>query len=757
MQLTIARKVGSLLAVLAGGSVAALAAFFWFLHKTAGEIDTLLVADDVYMHARMLHDLADRKVWDEGDRRYFKRIVPEVDRAIGALRKGGVANGRTVPPPPPETVELLERMGSAWARLSGPLAAALDSPLESPAAQLARKQMHPPAPELEEASQQLLPLLDARARLHRRWISGVLIVLSAVGLGVLAAGLWITRRSIVRPLRLVEEGLRRAEQGDFAHRVPVVGHDEGARLAAALNQMSARLADLIAEREHAATALRESREQLDLALRAADIGLWMWVPATGELYLSPRWKAQIGYEDHELPGRIGEFEARLHPEDRERVLNAIQGFLASPGKEYKQEFRLRHKDGSWRWMVSRASAIFDGEGKLVRVTGFHIDATEQRLLEEQLRQSQKMEAIGKLAGGVAHDFNNLLTVMAGYAQMIQAGLDPQNPLHDGAGEILVAAERARRLTAQLLAFSRRQVVQSQVVDLNQTVGGMDRMLRRLIGEDIMLQTRKAEHLGYVSVDPGQMEQVILNLAVNAREAMPDGGTLTLETANVELDVASAWQHLDCPPGRYVQLAVSDTGCGMDEQTRAHIFEPFFTTKERASGLGLATVHGIVRQSGGYIALDTIPGGGTTFRVYLPRVDLGVPRPVSEPKPGATPQGGRETILLVEDETALRQLVSQMLGQLGYSVLEADSAEAAIGVIDNRKVDLLLTDVVMPGKGGRELAQVLMALHPGLRVLYMSGYTDGVILNPDAPQPGAPLLAKPFTREMLAAKIREALG
>lgn len=385
-----------------------------------------------------------------------------------------------------------------------------------------------------------------------------------------------------------------------------------------------------------------------------------------------------------------------------------------------------------------------------------------RSLEAQLLLSQKMEAIGRLAGGVAHDFNNILTAIGGYADLLLADLPAQDRCRHDVEEIHQAAQRAAALTQQLLAFSRRQVMQPKVVDLNALVTDIERMLRRLIGEDILFATVLHPRVGNVRADPGKLEQVIVNLAVNARDAMPDGGRLTIETRNVELDESSLAEHPSVAPGRYVLLSVSDTGVGIDEETRAHIFEPFFTTKARGkgTGLGLATVYGIVNQTGGHIWPYSEPGRGTTMQVYLPRVD-GPADPIEQPE-AVAPEAlrGRETILLVEDEEPVRSVTRQLLERNGYTVFEAADGPTALGLVGgaNGEVpfDLLLTDVVMPGMSGRELADHLKVSRPHLTVLFMSGYTDDAVVRHGMLERGLAYLEKPFRPPALLRKVRDAL-
>ncbi len=386
-------------------------------------------------------------------------------------------------------------------------------------------------------------------------------------------------------------------------------------------------------------------------------------------------------------------------------------------------------------------------------------AAERRQLGERRRQSQKMEAIGRLAGGVAHDFNNVLTVIKGNSQLLLSDLDPNDPRRTEVEEIMQAAERAVSLTRQLLAFSRGQALQPVVLDLNARVTDVERMLRRLIGAEIELVTVLDPALGAVRADPGQIEQVIMNLAVNARDAMPQGGVLTIETANTYLD--EGYDYADGPiaPGPYVVLAVSDTGIGMDEETESYIFEPFFTTKQRGSGtgLGLATVYGIVKQSGSYICIDSEPGQGTRFSIYLPRVERSVEALPASAAPGE-PLQGSETILLVEDDKAVRRMAGEVLERGGYTVLEARHGREALQLCKRHtgRIHLMVTDMVMPEMGGRELAERLARLRPAMRVVYVSGYSSNADVTHGVFAPDTPLLQKPFESEALLRTVREVI-
>ena len=489
-----------------------------------------------------------------------------------------------------------------------------------------------------------------------------------------------------------------------------------------------------------------------IALFAADGTITYGSPATTRL---------LGYDLTEFVGRNAmEF---IHPDDRAPVLLRLEEVTARPRSSLHIAARVQHKNGTWRYLEGVLTNLLDDPSVAAIVNNYR-DVTDRRILEEQIMLSQKMEAIGRLAGGVAHDFNNILTAIGGYADLLMADFAPDDKRRGDIEEIHRATQRAASLTQQLLAFSRRQVMQPKVISLNALIPDIEKMLRRLIGEDILFATVLHPRVGNVRADPGQLEQVIVNLAVNARDAMPapNGGRLTIETRNVELDELYAADHPGVTPGRYVMLAVTDTGVGMDEETKSRIFEPFFTTKARGkgSGLGLATVYGIVRQTGGHIWPYSEPGTGTTMRVYLPRVDD--PADPIEHSSEAPPESlrGSETILLVEDEAPVRSVTRQLLERNGYTVLEAADGRTALSLINGEQdrvhVDLLLTDVIMPGMSGRELADQMKARRPQLRVLFMSGYTDDAVVRHGMLEPGLAYLEKPFRPPVLLRKVREVL-
>ena len=515
----------------------------------------------------------------------------------------------------------------------------------------------------------------------------------------------------------------------------------------------------VAERRQAEEALRESEQRFrELADNVREV-FFVADPQTGQaLYLSPAYEEVFGRSrEHAYAERSHWLEA-VHPEDRERLLAEILATVrgAEPGSEL---FRVVRPDGSVRWVRSRVSPVRDASGKVVRTVGIAEDVTELRRAQEQLVEAQKMEAIGRLAGGVAHDFNNLLTAITGHGELVLGALRAGEPLREDIEEMLKAAERAAALTKQLLAFSRRQVLEQRVVDLNALVADLDRLLRSLIGEDIELHTIPGEGLGAARADPGQLQQVILNLVVNARDAMPKGGKLTIETRNVELDTGSRTAHEPVKPGAYVMLAVSDTGAGMTEEVKTRVFEPFFTTKEvgRGTGLGLAMVYGVVRQSGGYVWVYSEPGTGTAFKIYLPRVDEQPVELAVRPSP-AEPVGGTETVLLVEDEDVVRRLARIALAKRGYRVLEAANGAEALLLCEReqRPIEMLITDVVMPGMTGPELARQLASRRPQMKVLYVSGYPQRAMAQQRALPPGSAFLDKPFTLDGLTRRVRQML-
>jgi len=509
----------------------------------------------------------------------------------------------------------------------------------------------------------------------------------------------------------------------------------------------------IQKRKDAEEGLRGSEERYHLLFEKNPGPMWVFdEKSLAFLAVNQAACRHYGYSHKEF---LGMMLRDIRPaEEIPALLEQIAG--ESRGHEEAGVWRHRRKDGTVIEVEIKSDRLIFGgrEAQLVLA----IDVTEKKQLELQLRQSQKMDAVGQLAGGIAHDFNNVLTAILGYGSLVAARLASDASGREEVEEILRAAGRAAALTRQLLAFSRRQVLEPVVLSLNDLIRNLEKMLGRLIGEHLSLVTRLDPSLGNVLADAGQIEQVIMNLVVNARDAMPQGGLLTIETANSDLDEACAQLHASLP-GRYVMMAVSDTGVGMDAETQARIFEPFFTTKEKGkgTGLGLSTAYGIVKQSGGSIWVDSEPRKGTTFRVYLPRVDKS-PRPASKIWP-AVAAGGHETILVVEDEAAIRSLTRQILEKYGYRVLDAPNGSEAEKLVtgNSEKIDVLLTDLVMPDMPGTELATRLCAKRPGLRVVLMSGYTDDAVVRNGLLESERAFLQKPFTPAMLVRKIRDVLA
>jgi PAS domain S-box-containing protein len=514
-----------------------------------------------------------------------------------------------------------------------------------------------------------------------------------------------------------------------------------------------------AQREAAVAAdsqLRSERRFRKLVEYSSDVITLL--DGTGTvLYSTQSLKPTLGYGPGEMVGH-SVFEL-VHPEDRPAAERLFRGVAQDASITSRADVRVRHKEGSWRDLEVAVTNHLDDPDVRAMVVNYQ-DVTDRKRLQQQFFQAQKMEAVGRLAGGVAHDFNNLLTAILGSTDLLLETLPVDHPGRDEGAEIRKAALRAADLTRQLLAFSRQQVLAPRVLDLNDVVANLHKMLRRLIGEDVDLRTTLAEEVGAVRADPGQLEQVIVNLAVNARDAMPNGGKLTIETANV--DVAEGKGDAAAVPvvesGAYVLLVVSDTGTGMDAETKARMFEPFFTTKPKGqgTGLGLATVYGIVKQSGGYVWVDSEPGHGTTFKIYLPRVDADVdPQPAS---PDIRRLNGSETVLLVEDQDQVRELTKRLLEVRGYRVLVAASGPEALQLAEGHtgQIQLLVTDVVMPGMSGREVGLLLAPTHRDMRVLYLSGYPDPSVVDQGVLAPGTPFLQKPFTSEGLARKVREVL-
>jgi PAS domain S-box-containing protein len=522
------------------------------------------------------------------------------------------------------------------------------------------------------------------------------------------------------------------------------------------------LATDVTERMRAEEALRQSEQKYRDIFDFATVGIYQSRHDGSLITVNAPLAEILDYDSPEDLLRHNLDEIYADPAERRALIARFE----PAGKAHRQEVLWKRKDGTPIWLELDARAVRNADGTTRYFEGFVHDVSERkkseeekRRLQEQLVQAQKMEAVGQLAGGIAHDFNNLLTAITGYSELLLGELPPEDLRRSHAEEIRKAGERAASLTQQLLAFSRRQVLEPKVLDVNVVVSDIERMLRRLIGEHIELKTRKAPDIWKVKADPGQIEQAILNLVLNARDAMPSGGTLAIETSNAELDQEFARSHVPTQPGSYVMVAVSDTGVGISEDVKARLFEPFFTTKERGkgTGLGLSTTYGIVKQSGGYLWCDSEVGRGTTFQVFLPRVDEPVSE-VVERKISPPIHPGDETVLLVEDEPEVRSLVQRILKTQGYTVVTAANPDEALAVAREFKgpIQLMVTDVVMPGMSGLQLAERLNPTRPDMKVLFVSGYTNDAIGHQGVLDPGTAFLQKPFTPNALARKVREVL-
>ncbi|MDX1969760.1 MAG: PAS domain S-box protein [Planctomycetaceae bacterium] len=502
--------------------------------------------------------------------------------------------------------------------------------------------------------------------------------------------------------------------------------------------------------------LQHSEARYRSIIDAISAVVWTCDP-TGEKRLStPPWHEFTGLPEADVSG--WGWVQPLHPKDRDAAAARLRGSLSTL-QPYQDEYRIRRADGQYRLFTVQGFPLRNEAGDVNEWVGVCMDVTEQRSLEDQLRQSQKMDAVGQLAGGVAHDFNNLLTIIFGYSEFLLNLLPPHDPNRASVVAIREAGEQAAGLTRQLLAFSRRAVMELQTLDLNAIVQETDRMLRRVLGEDVMLTTLLDATSGRVKVDAGQVGQILMNLAVNARDAMPQGGRLTIETRNVELDEPYVNTHVEVQAGRYVLLSVTDTGRGMPPEVRTRVFEPFFTTKEvgKGTGLGLSVVHGIVRQCRGHIGAYSEPGIGTTFKIYFPVVDEDL-RPSPKSVLSMSVAHGTETVLLVEDETSVREIALLALRTRGYNVLPAASGAEALRMIEQQTqpIDILVTDVVMPEMSGRQLAETLGSRFPRMKILFVSGYTDDAVVRHGILQSVVAFLAKPYTPTVLVRKIRQIL-
>jgi PAS domain S-box-containing protein len=591
--------------------------------------------------------------------------------------------------------------------------------------------------------------LGAQAATLRRtsWLVAVL--------GLLVVALLAGRRlrGDLEPISALLRQADRLAQGNLDARVELAGAADLANLGVAFNRMAERL-----ERDF--HLLEAAERRLADVVASSPAVLYTLRLIEGEpceiTWTSDNVRDILGYPPDETRS-TAEWVSRIHPDDREPALSSFRQELAANGR-VANEMRIRHHNGSYVWVRCESRQVVGGDGARTEVVGACSDVTERKLLEAQVRQAQRMEALGQLAAGVAHDFNNLLTIISGYSELVADALPAGADARDLVAQIRDAGDRGTALTRQLLAFSRQAILEPRVVDLGEVVRGNEKLLRRLIGETVRLSIRLDPDAGSVKVDPGQVSQVLMNLASNARDAMPTGGELTIRTERSEVGGETASRHQAVAPGRYVVLAVGDTGCGMTPEVQARIFEPFFTTKgpTDGTGLGLATVHGIVQQSGGFIEVESVPGEGTTFRLFFPATDEAARQ--SRPAAEERQHGGRETILLVEDESAVRRMIQRVLEEDGYEVLQAGSGGEALRIAEGHQgtIHLVVSDVVMPGMGGGELVARLQRSRPRLRALFISGYTDDAVLRQGILRDEVAFLQKPFTLPALTARVRDVL-
>jgi PAS domain S-box-containing protein len=521
----------------------------------------------------------------------------------------------------------------------------------------------------------------------------------------------------------------------------------------------------ITERKEAEDALKINDARLTEAQRVAHIGSWELDVKSHELFWSAETFRIFGYKPDQFSPTMETFFENVHPDDR-LLMNEVTHAAFYERKPFDVDHRIILPDGKECYVHERAEVIFDDGGQPVRMTGTVQDITgrrhaeeEQKKLQEQLTQAQKMESVGRLAGGVAHDFNNILGIIIGYAEMIMMDMEPDNPIYPHLQRILNTTQRAADLVRQLLAFARKQTASPEILNINETVANMFRMLKRIIGEDINLIWKPGHDIWNVRIDPVQIDQILANLAVNSRDAISNTGSITLETGNVVFDYAYSAGHAEILPGEFVLLEVSDTGSGMSKEVVEHIFEPFFTTKEtgKGTGLGLATVYGIVRQNNGFINVYSEEGKGTSFKIYLPRFKSDIVQSTVE-KVSEKPQKGTETLLIAEDEKDYLMSCKIVLEKLGYTVFSAETPEQAITLSKEHPgdIDLLITDVIMPKMNGKELLEKIHKIRPGLKCLYMSGYTANVIAHHGVLDEGVNFLQKPFSVKTIAEKVREVI-
>jgi PAS domain S-box-containing protein len=765
--LTLTRKVGFLLLLLTAGSLAGTAGFAFFLSRTAG--GGLFVVAGQQEHAILqqiqIHTLAIRE-GEEDARPEQRRLLQNFDSLITAMQNGGqdprrpdtlltqvigsaadtqsdaviVALAAGLPVPPPDLQQRISGLRNIWLDVKEPLQLIAERPANDPDARAAYDSIKPELAEMEIASRLVLVSVAGRLTTYRQQMLVILASIAGMTLALFVFSLWFTNRFISRPINLVEDAARRISAGDYSKRVPIVAAGEVASLARAMNEMCKAV-------EKAVEQYREIFENAgDIIYTMSLDGRFLTVNRAGERI--------TGYPREEFL-KLNASQI-LAPGQLELSNQMMQKKISGEQSLTTYSIQVNHKNGGTVWLEVGTRLVYEND-RPVAVQGTARDISERRRLEDQLWNAQKMEAVGRLAGGIAHEFGNVLTIITGYAALLQSGLKKDDELLDEVTGIQKASQRAASLVRHLLGFSKGQVFRPKTLDVTAALAEIGEMLRRLIGEDIRLKISCEPHLGFIRFDPAQLEQVLVNLALNARDAMPSGGEFGVSAGNLDLSESTKNGDDEVGAGRYIRIEVSDTGIGMSPDVIAKMFEPFFSTKERGTGLGLSTVYGIVHQSGGSIAAESVAGQGTTFTVLLPRVVSLTERVPVEHKVRPVTLS-TETILLVEDNEDVRFMVCEMLQTHGYNVIAAQDQRQALSLCSQteRHIDLMLTDVVMPEMSGPELAVQVHSLRPSLRVLYMSGYAQDKFETYIRNKEPFEFIQKPLTPEGLAAKVREVL-
>jgi PAS domain S-box-containing protein len=765
--LTLTRKVGSLLLLLTTGSLAGIVAFALFLTHTAADGLYLIAA---HLEHSMVQDIEIKTLairdGQEEVRPLEIKLLSGFDILLETMNNGGRRPGppvailmqvlghaydaefervipvfqESLPVPPPDLKQRISGVQSIWLEIREPLRIIAEKPAGDPEARAAYDRIKPQLMELDLGSRLLLSGVAHRITSARGRMLATLAAISTLSLSSFAFGLWFTRRYISSPAQLIEKAARHVSEGHYDQRVPIIGTGELAAVATAMNEMCAAV-------ERAVEQYREILENAgDIIYTMSLDGQFLTVNRAGERI--------TGYtRDEFLKLNV---EQMLPPEQLEFSNQMLQKKMSGEQPLTTYSLQVLHKDGHIVWLEVGTRLIYEN-GKPVAVQGTARDRTERRHLEEQLWTAQKMEAIGRLAGGIAHEFGNVLTIITGYSALLESGLEKDDELLDEVHGIQRASQRAASLVRHLLGFSKGQVFRPRTMDVRVAINEIGDMLRHLIGDDIQLKLVCDANLGFIRFDPAQLEQVLVNLALNARDAMPGGGEFAVNAENVDLTESFKNGNDAVGAGRYIRLQVSDTGIGMSPEVVSKIFEPFFSTKERGTGLGLSTVYGIVHQSGGSIAAESAIDQGTIFTIFLPRV-LSLTEKATLEEKAPPPALGTETILLVEDNADVRYMVCEMLRAKGYHVIAAQDQEQAMSICGqtDRRIDLMLTDVVMPELSGPELASRVRSVRPTMPVLYMSGYTEDKFESYIQNKEAFEFLQKPLSPETLATKVREVL-